>query len=82
MTVGNGEGNFFADAETLGRLEGEGQVVFRYLDNPNGSTDAIAGIVNAKGNVLGMMPHPDRAFEPELGSADGAILFQSVLGRA
>jgi phosphoribosylformylglycinamidine synthase subunit PurQ / glutaminase len=82
MTVGNGEGNFFADAPTLERLEGEGQVVFRYLDNPNGSVDAIAGIVNAKGNVLGMMPHPDRAFEPELGSADGAILFQSVLGRA
>ena len=82
MTVGNGEGNFFADDETLARLEGEGQVVFRYLDNPNGSTDAIAGIVNAKGNVLGMMPHPDRAFEAELGSADGAILFQSVLGRA
>jgi phosphoribosylformylglycinamidine synthase I len=82
MTVGNGEGNFFADAQTLARIEGEGQVVFRYVDNPNGSTDAIAGIVNAEGNVLGMMPHPDRAFEPELGSADGAILFQSVLGRA
>jgi phosphoribosylformylglycinamidine synthase len=57
-------------------------VVFRYLDNPNGSTDAIAGIVSERGNVLGMMPHPDRAFEPELGSADGALLFQSVLGRA
>jgi phosphoribosylformylglycinamidine synthase len=82
MTVGNGEGNFFADEETLKRLEGEGQVVFRYLDNPNGSVDAIAGIVGGKGNVLGMMPHPDRAFEPELGSADGALLFQSVLGRA
>ncbi|HET9160873.1 MAG TPA: phosphoribosylformylglycinamidine synthase subunit PurQ [Caulobacteraceae bacterium] len=82
MTVGNGEGNFFADADTLARIEGEGQVVFRYVDNPNGSVDAVAGIVNDKGNVLGMMPHPDRAFEPELGSADGAILFQSVLGRA
>ena len=82
MTVGNGEGNFFADEETLKRLEGEGQVVFRYIDNPNGSVDAIAGIVGGKGNVLGMMPHPDRAFEPELGSADGALLFQSVLGRA
>jgi phosphoribosylformylglycinamidine synthase len=82
MTVGNGEGNFFADAETLKRLEGEGQVVFRYVNNPNGSMDSIAGIVNAGGNVLGMMPHPDRAFEAELGSADGAILFQSVLGRA
>ena len=82
MTVGNGEGNFFADEETLDRLEGEGQVVFRYLDNPNGSSRAIAGIVNAKGNVLGLMPHPDRAFEPELGSADGAILFQSALASA
>jgi phosphoribosylformylglycinamidine synthase len=82
MTVGNGEGNYFADAETLDRLEGEGQVVFRYLDNPNGSQRRIAGIVNARGNVLGMMPHPDRAFEPELGSADGAILFQSALASA
>ncbi len=82
MTVGNGEGNFFADAETLARIEGEGQVVFRYLENPNGSVDNIAGIVNAKGNVLGLMPHPDRAFEPELGSADGAILFQSALASA
>ena len=82
MTVGNGEGNFFADPATLERLEGEGQVVFRYLDNPNGSTAAIAGIVNEAGNVLGLMPHPDRAFETELGSADGAILFQSALASA
>jgi phosphoribosylformylglycinamidine synthase len=78
MTVGNGEGNFFADDETLDRLEGEGRVVLRYRDNPNGSQRAIAAIVNAAGNVLGIMPHPDRAFEAELGSADGAILFQSV----
>jgi phosphoribosylformylglycinamidine synthase len=82
MTVGNGEGNFFADEATLDRLEGEGQVVFRYKENPNGSARAIAGIVNAQGNVLGMMPHPDRAFEAELGSADGAILFQSALASA
>ena len=82
MTVGNGEGNFFADEATLDRLEGEGQVVFRYRDNPNGSARDIAGIVNAKGNVLGLMPHPDRAFEAELGSADGAILFQSALASA
>jgi len=82
MTVGNGEGNYFADEETLDRLEGEGRVVFRYRDNPNGSSRAIAGIVNEGGNVLGLMPHPDRAFEPELGSADGAILFQSVLASA
>jgi phosphoribosylformylglycinamidine synthase subunit PurQ / glutaminase len=82
MTIGNGEGNYFADEATLDRIEGEGQVVFRYLDNPNGSARAIAGIVNAEGNVLGMMPHPDRAFEAELGSADGAILFQSALASA
>jgi len=82
MTVGNGEGNFFADAATLDRIEGDGQVVFRYRDNPNGSARDIAGIVNAKGNVLGLMPHPDRAFETELGSADGAILFQSALASA
>ena len=82
MTLGNGEGNFFADEATLDRLEGEGQVVFRYLENPNGSARAIAGIVNARGNVLGLMPHPDRAFEAELGSADGAPLFQSALASA
>ena len=82
MTVGNGEGNFFADEATLDRLEGEGQVVFRYLNNPNGSARGVAGIVNKAGNVLGLMPHPDRAFEPELGSADGAILFQSVAASA
>ena len=82
MTVGNGEGNYFADEDTLDRLEGEGRVVFRYLDNPNGSARDIAGIVNTAGNVLGLMPHPDRAFEPELGSADGALLFQSIAGSA
>jgi phosphoribosylformylglycinamidine synthase len=82
MTVGNGEGAYFADDATLDRLEGEGQVVFRYLDNPNGSARDIAGVVNQAGNVLGMMPHPDRAFEKELGSTDGALLFQSVLASA
>ena len=82
MTVGNGEGNYFADDATLDRLEGEGQVVFRYRDNPNGSSRAIAGIINGAGNVLGLMPHPDRAFEADLGSADGARVFQSVAGSA
>ena len=62
MTVGNGEGNYFADDATLDRLEGEGRVVFRYRDNPNGSSRGIAGIINGAGNVLGIMPHPDRAF--------------------
>ena len=78
MTVGNGEGAFFADDDTLDRLEGEGRVTLRYRDNPNGSSRAIAAITNEPGNVLGIMPHPDRAFEPELGSADGALLFQSI----
>ena len=82
MTVGNGEGNYFADEDTLDRLEGDGRVVFRYLDNPNGSSRGVAGIINERGNVLGIMPHPDRAFEPELGSADGAILFQSIAASA
>ena len=82
MTVGNGEGNFFADEETLNRIEGEGQVVFRYKDNPNGSARDIAGIVNAGGNVLGLMPHPDRSFDPDLGSEDGAILFRSIFASA
>jgi phosphoribosylformylglycinamidine synthase subunit PurQ / glutaminase len=82
MTIGHGEGNYFAEDETLERLEGEGQVVFRYRKNPNGSARDIAGIVNERGNVLGMMPHPDRAFEEELGSADGAVFFQSVLASA
>ena len=82
MTQGNGDGNYFADAETLARIEGEGQVVFRYIDNPNGSVGDIAGLQNARGNVLGMMPHPDRAFEEELGSADGATLFRSIYAAA
>jgi len=82
MTVGNGEGAYFADEETLDELEGEGRVVFRYRDNPNGSARAIAGIVDETGNVLGIMPHPDRAFEAALGSADGALLFQSILASA
>ena len=82
MTVGNGEGNYFADETTLDRLEGEGRVVFRYRDNPNGSARAIAGIVSEAGNVLGLMPHPDRAFEDDLGSADGALVFKSVMASA
>ena len=82
MTIGNGEGNYFADEATLDRLEGDGRVVFRYRDNPNGSARAIAGIVSETGNVLGVMPHPDRAFEDDLGSADGALLFKSVMASA
>ncbi|WP_406851979.1 phosphoribosylformylglycinamidine synthase subunit PurQ [Brevundimonas sp. BH3] len=78
MTQGNGDGNFFADTETLKRIEDNNQVVFRYVDNPNGSVNDIAGIMNEAGNVIGLMPHPDRAFEAELGSADGATFFQSI----
>ena len=82
MTIGNGEGNYFADGATLDRLEAEGRVVFKYKQNPNGSSRAIAGIINERGNVLGVMPHPDRAFEADLGRADGALLFQSVMASA
>jgi len=82
MTQGNGMGNFVCDDDTLDRIEGEGRVVFRYVENPNGSARDIAGIVNERGNVLGMMPHPDRAFEEELTSADGADLFRSVMAAA
>ena len=80
IPIAHGEGNYYADAETLGRIEGEGQVVFRYLDNPNGSLHDIAGIVSKRGNVLGMMPHPERAVEALLGSEDGQGLFQSLKG--
>lgn len=82
MTIGHGEGNYFADDGTLDRLEGEGQVVFRYGANPNGSRRDIAGIVNPAGTVLGMMPHPDRAFDRALGSADGCGVFESLLAAA
>lgn len=78
MAVGNGEGAYFADDDALDRLEGEGRVALRYRDNPNGSARAIAAIVDQGGKVLGIMPHPDRAFEAALGSADGAVLFQSI----
>ena len=84
----HGDGRFTADADTLSRLEGEGQVVFRYVSaegeatasaNPNGSLRNIAGIVSAEGNVLGMMPHPERALDATLGSTDGVPLFASIL---
>ena len=84
IPIAHGEGNYEADEATLDRLEGEGQVVFRYADaaaettaesNPNGSLHNIAGIINEGGNVLGMMPHPERAMEDILGSTDGKALF-------
>ena len=79
IPIAHGDGNYFIDDEGLKRLEGEGQVVFRYLQNPNGSRADIAGIVNASGNVLGMMPHPERNAEPLLGNADGRRVLASFL---
>ena len=77
VPVSHGDGNFRADEESLRRIEGEGQVAFRYVDNPNGSVNDIAGIVNAGGNVLGMMPHPERAVDPLTGGTDGAELLRA-----
>jgi phosphoribosylformylglycinamidine synthase len=88
IPVAHGEGRYVADDDELDRLEGEGQVVFRYVNaagepdaasNCNGSMRNIAGIISARGNVLGMMPHPERAVESLLGSADGLPLFESML---
>lgn len=88
IPIAHGEGNYEADKATLERLEGDGRVVFRYVDasgeateeaNPNGSWHNIAGIINERGNVLGMMPHPERAMEGILGSTDGTGLFTSLV---
>jgi phosphoribosylformylglycinamidine (FGAM) synthase-like amidotransferase family enzyme len=77
--VAHGEGNYYADDETLNRLEGDGRVMFRYRDNPNGSARDIAGILNEKRNVLGLMPHPERVVDPMTGGTDGRALFQSLI---
>jgi phosphoribosylformylglycinamidine synthase I len=90
IPVAHGDGRYTADESTLDALEQAGQVVFRYVDrdgatapsaNPNGSMRSIAGIVNREGNVLGMMPHPERALDPLLGSADGRGFFESILAK-
>jgi phosphoribosylformylglycinamidine synthase len=90
MPVAHGDGRYTADGETLDRLEGEGQVAFRYIHSPadadeywspNGSMRAIAGIVSASGNVFGLMPHPERAMDALLGSSDGVGVFESMLAR-
>ena len=90
IPIAHGDGRYTADSATLDALEGGNQVVFRYVDdaggvsdagNPNGSMNSIAGIVNAGGNVLGMMPHPERALDTLIGSSDGLLLFESVLAR-
>lgn len=91
MPIAHGEGRFTADEAMLDRLEGEGQVIFRYVDaagqptetaNPNGAMRNIAGVCNAARNVIGLMPHPERAMEPLHGSTDGLVLFQSLLATA
>jgi phosphoribosylformylglycinamidine synthase len=88
MPVAHGDGNYFADAETLDRLEGDGRVVFRYCDrdgevtdaaNPNGAQRNIAGISDETGRILGLMPHPERLFETMLGGTDGRRVFESAL---
>ncbi|MCB2072314.1 MAG: phosphoribosylformylglycinamidine synthase subunit PurQ [Novosphingobium sp.] len=79
MPVAHHDGNYFADDATLDRIEGEGRVAFHYADDVNGSVRNIAGILNEAGNVLGMMPHPERAIEPEQGGSDGRVLFESAV---
>jgi phosphoribosylformylglycinamidine synthase len=82
VPIAHHDGNYFADDETLDRIEGEGQVIFRYGKNPNGSKRDIAGITNEQGNVMGMMPHPERAVDEKHGGTDGLKLFESLLGSA
>ncbi len=90
IPIAHAEGNYFCDEETLEQLKENNQIVFRYSNekgevtkeaNPNGSIENIAGIVNKKGNVLGMMPHPERAMEDVLGNTDGLYFFQSIINR-
>ncbi len=79
IPVAHHDGNYFADEDTLDRLEGEGRVAFRYVENCNGSRRDIAGVLNTAGNVLGMMPHPERAVDPAHGGTDGLALFENAL---
>ncbi len=79
LPVAHNEGNYFADEHTLAQLDDEGRVVLRYLENPNGSANDIAGICNEGRNVVGLMPHPERASDPLLGSGEGLKVFESVL---
>jgi len=79
LPIAHGQGRYWADDATICELKAENRIVFTYKDNQNGSTEHIAGIVNERGNVLGMMPHPERAVEQLLGSEDGKRLFQSIL---
>jgi phosphoribosylformylglycinamidine synthase len=79
LPIAHAEGNYICDEDTLKSLEDNGQVLFRYQDNPNGSIANIAGIVNKRGNVMGMMPHPERACEDVVNGTDGRKLFESVI---
>ena len=79
IPVAHHDGNYFADEDTLDRLEGEGRVAFRYAENCNGSRRDIAGVLNAAGNVLGMMPHPERAVDTAHGGTDGLALFEGAM---
>ena len=79
MPIAHGEGCYFADDRTLDELEAQDRIAFRYLDNPNGSLRDIAGILNPERNVMGLMPHPERAAEPLMGSTDGLVVFESML---
>ncbi|HCY55846.1 MAG TPA: phosphoribosylformylglycinamidine synthase subunit PurQ [Oceanicaulis sp.] len=80
IPVAHHDGNYFADEDVLARLEGEGRIAFRYGEAVNGSSCQIAGVLNEKGNVLGMMPHPERAVDPVHGGTDGLGVFESLLG--
>ncbi len=82
IPVAHHDGNYFADDETLDRLENEGRVALRYVDNPNGSARNIAGVLNDAGNVFGLMPHPERVISPLLGGIDGTAFFRGVVGAA
>ncbi len=79
VPVAHGEGNYYCDEETLKKMQENKQIVFTYVDNPNGSLENIAGIINERGNVLGMMPHPERAVDELLGGADGLKVFKSIV---
>jgi len=82
IPINHFEGNYTCDEATLRRLEGDDRVILRYVDNPNGSMHDVAGICNEGGNVVGLMPHPERASDPLLGSSDGLVLLQSLLDAA
>ena len=82
VPINHFSGNYTCDDETLRRLQAEDRIVLRYADNPNGSVNAIAGIANEAGNVVGLMPHPERASDPLLGSTDGLVLLRALVGAA